>query len=189
MRRLHATVPCATIVVALALAGCGSTSSDSPTEAVQFQSAEIPAGHTIPATYTCDGENISPSFEWGPVPANTGELVLLVVGLRPTSIGGRYSVSVEWAVAGIAPQLHKLVAGQLPHGAYIGVASSGKRTYSICPKKGVSETYQFTLFAVPPTITISSRFLGMSALAALSTPHTSTSAIGEGSFVAHYART
>jgi len=177
------------LVSALALAGCGSSSSaSSEGEPVQFQSAQIPAGHAIPAVYTCDGQNIPPSFEWGPVPTNTGELALLVVGLKPTAIANKYTVSIEWAVAGINPQIHRIVSGQLPAGAHVGVSTSGKRAYSICPRKGVSESYQFTLYAVPTTVKISPRFTGVTALAALSTPHTTTSAIGSGAFVAHYQR-
>ncbi len=189
MRAHRAAISCATLIAALPLAGCGSSSSAlQPGVAVHFQSADVPAGRAIPARYTCDGKNVAPSFEWGAVPSNTGELVLLVVGLKPSAIANKFSVSIEWALAGINPQIHKLAAGQVPPGAHVGLASSGRRAYSICPKKGVLEAYQFALYAVRSSISLSPKFTGMSALAALSPPNTSTSAIAHGAFVADYKR-
>jgi phosphatidylethanolamine-binding protein (PEBP) family uncharacterized protein len=188
MRLRPATIPCAVLVLVSALAGCGGGSSSSQASStVQFRSSAISPGHAIPATYTCDGKNVHPALEWGEVPSATGELVLMVVGLTPKG-KDQYSVSVEWAVSGINPRLHKLVAGQLPAGAHVGVASDGERHYSICPKRGVTEAYQFILYAVRSSLEISPKFAGVSALATLSAPHTQDSAIGQGGFVSRYRR-
>jgi phosphatidylethanolamine-binding protein (PEBP) family uncharacterized protein len=188
MRPRPATISCAVLVLALALAlaGCGGTSSGQSSTSVEFKSAAI-SSDRIPALYTCDGKDIHPTLEWGEVPANTGELVLMVVGLTPKA-GGQYSVSVEWAVSGINPRLHRVLAGRLPAAAHVGLASDGARGYSICPKPGVTETYQFTLYAVRSSLEISPNFSGISVLSALSAPHTQSSAIGQGAFVALYKR-
>lgn len=187
MRPRSATILCAALLAALALAGCGDSDSSGPAAKVEFQSPSITTGQPIPALFTCDGKDIHPAFEWGEVPSSTGELVLMVVGLTPKT-GDQYSVSVEWAVSGINPRLHRLPEGELPAGAHVGLSSAGKRKYSICPKRGATGTYQFTLYAVRSSLEIAPDFAGMSVLAALSTPDTQNSAIGEGAFVAHYKR-
>jgi phosphatidylethanolamine-binding protein (PEBP) family uncharacterized protein len=186
MRPRPATISCAVLVLALVLSGCGGTSSGQSATFVEFKSAAISSGR-IPALYTCDGKDIHPAFEWGEVPANTGELVLMVVGLTPKA-ADQYSVSVEWAVSGINPRLHRIRAGRLPAAAHVGLGSDGARGYSICPKPGVTETYQFTLYAVRSSLEISPSFSGISVLSALSAPHTQNSAIGQGAFVALYKR-
>jgi phosphatidylethanolamine-binding protein (PEBP) family uncharacterized protein len=168
------------------LAGCGSAgSSSSHVKAVQrvaFKSAAV--GTTIPALYTCDGKNISPPLEWGSVPADTGELVLFAIGFNRTT-GTSYSASIAWAVSGVNPQLHRLAAGHLPPGAHLGVASDGRRGYSICPKKGTTDEYQFELYALPRPISVSPNFAGPPVLDTLTTSH---AVAGHGLFVAAYKR-
>lgn len=189
MRLPLAVISTAMLGPALALTGCGGSGAGSATPAVQvpFKSAAI-AARSIPARYTCDGKNVHPPLEWGAVPADTRELVLLAVGLVPTGTG-YYSASMEWALAGVKPGLHRLAAGQVPPGAYAGVAAKRKASYSICPQKGVSEHYQFMLYAIPVTAKVlPPRFTGFQVLAAVSKPGTASSAVGKGVFVAAYKR-
>ena len=171
------------------LAGCGSADppSPKPLATIPFESAAFARG-AIPAVYTCDGHDISPPVEWGAVPAGTGDLALFVLGLKSEPTTKTYHVSVEWAVAGISPSLHKLAAGRLPPGAYAGVASDGKRRYSICPKKGADEHYVFELYGAPANVAISKGFAGIPVLQALSARGDSTSAVAHGSFLATYTR-
>jgi phosphatidylethanolamine-binding protein (PEBP) family uncharacterized protein len=63
----------------------------------------------------------------------------------------------DWAVAGLSPDLEEIEAGKLPKGALIGRNSFGKTNYEICPEGG-SETYMFTLFALPKTLSPSRGF-------------------------------
>ncbi len=188
MRRLPKAVCGAMLVSAISLAGCGS-SSDGPATvaAIPFKSTAI-GGKTIPARYTCAGRDTPPPLEWGVVPKNTGELALFVVGYVPEPATKTYALSIEWAVAGLSPTLHRLTTERLPFGAFAGVATGGKRTYSICPKRGVSEHYQFLLFAVPSTSAISPRFAGLPVLSALTKPNAGTSAAAEGAFEVIYKR-
>jgi phosphatidylethanolamine-binding protein (PEBP) family uncharacterized protein len=176
------------LLVALMLAGCGADApTPKPVPTLSFKSAAFARG-AIPATYTCDGPDISPPVEWGAVPAGTGDLALFILGLKPESTTGTYHVSVEWAVAGINPSLHMLAAGRLPRGAFVGVATDGKHRYSICPQKGAEERYVFELYGVPSNVAISPRFAGAPVLQALSAPGGATSALAHGSFLATYTR-
>lgn len=172
----------AMLLSALVLTACGSSTTTVP--AITIKSAAI-SGKTLPAQYTCDGRDIPPPLEWGQVPAGVGNLVLFVVGYTPA--GQRVKVSVAWAVAGLNPALHRLAAGQLPPGAYVGVASDGKRRYSICPKKGTSVQYQFELYGLPASTVVSRKFAGLPILAALTGSDNKATA-AHGAFLAIYKR-
>jgi phosphatidylethanolamine-binding protein (PEBP) family uncharacterized protein len=188
MRRPLAQVSCVALLLALPLSGCGSSSaSPQPVASISITSPAI-HGTSIPALYTCDGKDMTPPVEWGAVPAGTKELALLVVGLTPGTESGSYGVSIEWAVAGINPALHRLEAGRLPSGSFAGLNSANNRRYSICPAHGVSESYQFQLYAVPSRLRIIRAFRGVSILGILSKPNTTVSATGQGAFVASYKR-
>jgi phosphatidylethanolamine-binding protein (PEBP) family uncharacterized protein len=176
------------LMLGLALSGCGSAGS-SATKVVRipFTSTAL-VGNKIPARYTCDGQDIPPSLEWGAVPADTGELVLFVLGFIREPDSTRYAISVDWAVAGINPALHRLGSGELPHGVNIGLSESGKRRYSICPPKGTTEQYQFELYGMPTGTAVPSHFVGAQALGSLNIGSTSSPVIAHGAFVALYTR-
>jgi phosphatidylethanolamine-binding protein (PEBP) family uncharacterized protein len=181
--------------VAFALSGCGgsgphpaaATSAATEPVPIAFKSAAL-AGTDLPARYTCDGRNVSPPLQWGRVPASTRELALFAIGLQPTSSAGSFAASVEWALAGVNPSLHRLAAGALPPGGFLGARSDGRRDYSICPKPGVREQYRFFLYAIPRSFRVSRNFVGLPVIAAISKAGTSTSAAGVGVFEATYRR-
>jgi phosphatidylethanolamine-binding protein (PEBP) family uncharacterized protein len=141
----------AVLAVAIAVAGCGS-SGGSPTKsaAITLTSSGI-EGPTLPARYTCDGANIAPQLRWGPTPAGTKELVLFAVGKGATP---RSSSTIEWALAGLKPELGEVKAGKVPAGAYLEELSNGKRRYSICPPRGQTRVYAFAVYAVPPKVIV-----------------------------------
>jgi Raf kinase inhibitor-like YbhB/YbcL family protein len=45
---------------------------------IVMKSSAFPNGGSIPAKYTCDGEDISPPIEWGPLPPGTVTIALIV---------------------------------------------------------------------------------------------------------------
>jgi len=98
----------------------------------------------LSARYTCDGKNVSPALRWRGVPQGTAELALFVMNLQP--VDGK--LFFDWAVAGLDPEMEEIEAGKLPKDAVVGRNSFGKTGYEICPEDG-SETYIFTLFALP----------------------------------------
>jgi phosphatidylethanolamine-binding protein (PEBP) family uncharacterized protein len=188
--RVLRPIAAAALLPGLLLAGCGSSSPAAKTATVSriiFKSPAI-AGSTMPSRYTCDGANSSPPLEWGEVPPGTRELALLAIGLKPAGAKNSYSVSIEWAVAGIDPGLHRIAAGKLPSGAHLGSTTAGATNYSICPAKGVDELYQFTLYAVPPTITVPLEFAGLTLLSEIGAETAPNAAKARGSFDVSYKR-
>jgi phosphatidylethanolamine-binding protein (PEBP) family uncharacterized protein len=173
--------------LALALAGCGGASTPKAIT-VAFKSPAL-VGASLPALYTCDGKNISPPLEWGAVPSTTRELALFVLGLTPNHTTGGYKTSVEWAVAGVNPALHKLAAGELPPGAHLEKTAKLKTVhYSICPPRGVTKHYQFALYAVPASITVPPTFSGVKLLDLIASPESPDESNAGGAFLASYKR-
>lgn len=187
MRHASLAISFAVVILALALSGCAGPTAATHVAAIPFKSHDI-SGRTLPARFTCDGQNIAPSFEWGTVPAGTSTLVLLALGLKPVGTGGQYAVSVDWGLAGINPQLHKLAAGQVPAGAYLGRDSKGRAKYSICPSRGATETYQFEIYAAPDTVVLAPGIEDQVILAQLASARSAGSAIGQGAFIVTYTR-
>jgi phosphatidylethanolamine-binding protein (PEBP) family uncharacterized protein len=111
---------------------------------VQLSSVAVKGG-LLASRYTCDGGDSSLPLQISDVPAGTAELALDVLNLEPVN-GALY---FDWAVAGLSPSVHSIAAGKLPHGAVVGVNSSGQTGYSLCPPKGKSVTYVAVLFALP----------------------------------------
>jgi phosphatidylethanolamine-binding protein (PEBP) family uncharacterized protein len=99
---------------------------------------------SLARTYTCDGADGWPAFEWSGVPAGTTELALYAMNVQPVE----EKLFVDWAVAGIDPALERIEAGKLPKGVTVGTNGFGKRGYSLCPE-GRGEIYMFALYALP----------------------------------------
>lgn len=176
------------LLAVLALAGCGSSGASTNKETtVSLKSAAI-VRKALPALYTCDGKNIHPPLEWGTVPADTRELALFLVSYTPVPSTHEYSVAVDWAVSGVNPALHRLAAGQLPRGAHVGIASDGKRNYSVCPNKGTKVHYQFELYGLPALVKIPPDFAGLPIIATLSSRKSTNPVNAHGGFVAFYTR-
>lgn len=167
-----------------AATGCGGSS---PAPGISFKSAAI-VRSAIPARYTCDGKDIAPPLEWGPVRSGTSELAVFLLALKPNPATGRFLFTIDWAIAGIDPSLHRLSAGELPPGASIGSTSKGKLRYSLCPPRGSHARYQFAVYAVPKSITVPARFSGPELLHALAEVSSNKIASQGGQFTAFYTR-
>ena len=179
----------ATLLSALiGLSACGSDAPTVPPISGIVVKTDAVVNRYLQSRYTCDGQNISPPIEWGAVPAGVQQLALFVLAFTPEPATKTYSITVEWAVAGLNPALHRLAAGQLPPGAYLGLANGhNRRGYSICPKKGEPVHYQFELYGEPAAASISHNFAGLAALGAL-TGRGPDRAIAHGGVVANYKR-
>ena len=98
----------------------------------------------VPATHTCDGDNISPELAWSDVPEGTVELCLLFEA--PDAPGGTL---VHWVVFNIDPTLGGLEAGKVPAGALGGKNDYGRTDWSgPCPPIGKAARFIFTLLAL-----------------------------------------
>jgi phosphatidylethanolamine-binding protein (PEBP) family uncharacterized protein len=105
--------------------------------------------HAIPTANTCDGTDTPLTFHWSAIPPHTAELALFILNLRPPAGKGLF---IDWAVTGIPPTTTGITAGKLPTTAIVGHNSYGTNTYSICPAKGIRETYVARLIALPHPI-------------------------------------
>jgi phosphatidylethanolamine-binding protein (PEBP) family uncharacterized protein len=187
----------AIVLLAIALAGCGSTASGgtgsggSTTTAkkaalISLKSSAIRGGK-LPAQYTCDGANTFPPLKWGPVPTRTTELVLFA--LNVTTAGSNIGASsVEWAMAGISPKVHSIATSKLPAGAYLITNSDERKGYSICPPTGGAKRYAFVLYAMPPPYTVGNTITGPKLLENLAEGPPQYRAVGQGALSVTYKR-
>jgi phosphatidylethanolamine-binding protein (PEBP) family uncharacterized protein len=174
----------AVLLAAMALAGCGSSSGGTSSGKIPFSSSVVEGGE-LPAHYTCDGANVAPPLKWGATPTGTKELVLIALGKGQSNSA---TSTVEWAMAGVKPDLHELTAGERPTGAFLVQASDGKRHYSVCPAKGQTKLYAFVVYAVPERVIVTRRVSGSTLYHNLAEGRPEFRAPASGEFTASYTR-
>lgn len=98
---------------------------------------------SIPAQYTCDGNDISPPLTVAGVPAGAKSLALIVDD--PDAPAGTW---VHWVVYDIPADVTAIESGQTPTGAREGSTSYGRTGYGgPCPPSG-THRYYFRLYAL-----------------------------------------
>jgi phosphatidylethanolamine-binding protein (PEBP) family uncharacterized protein len=124
-----------------------------PKEAAELTVADIAiwspslgTSQTLPAPYTCDGNDSWPELRWSGIPTDTKELAILAMSSQPA----QGKLVFDWALAGLDPRLEGIEEGKLPKGAVTGQNSFGHNAYEICPPS--AETYVFALFALPKAL-------------------------------------
>lgn len=131
-------------IAVLTLVGCGED------EAVQPEAAELSVtssafddGGEIPATHTCDGDDVSPPLAWSEVPEDAAELAVLMEDPDAPS-----EVFVHWVAAGIDPSGEGLAEAAAP--PVEGANDFGEVGYAgPCPPEGdAPHRYEVTVFAV-----------------------------------------
>lgn len=117
---------------------------------------------TIPALYTCDGNDISPQLRWSGTPAKTQSLALICED--PDAPAGTW---YHWVVYNIPNSVTELAQNaSLPAEAKLGKNSWGRVQYNgPCPPASSIHRYNFTLYALDIALPLSS---GESAEAVLS---------------------
>lgn len=105
----------------------------------------------IPARFTCEGDNVSPSFEWSGVPEGTSELAFTCED--PDAPGRTF---VHWVLWGLDPATSGFRSQELPPGARHGRNDFGANAYGgPCPPPGHgTHHYHFTLYALGEPIEI-----------------------------------
>lgn len=113
---------------------------------MKIKSSAFKEGETIPAKYTCDGDDINPLIEIRNVPAEAKSLAL-VVDDPDTMRGIPWD---HWLVWNINPKTQYIQEDNVPNDAVQGLSSSGKPKYmGPCPPKGKDpHHYVFTLYAL-----------------------------------------
>ena len=114
-----------------------------------FSTPAFTSGQTIPARYTCSGENLSPALQWSGLPAGTKSLALIVDD--PDAPVG---VFVHWVVYNIDPTLAGFPEGVKQGARVNGIGTQGKNDYrdngydGPCPPEGKAHRYFFKLYAL-----------------------------------------
>lgn len=120
---------------------------------IELSSPAFASGARLPERFTADGEGVSPPLVWGPVPAGTRSLVLLVEDPDAPAP----NPMVHALVAGIAPDTHRFAEGTIaPDGAGDAARGDvGRNSYLVegwlppDPPRGHGEhDYAFQLFAL-----------------------------------------
>ena len=125
-------------------------------EPLVLESSSIKEGR-LPATFTCDGANVSPALAWGSVPEGTRSLALILSD-RDSPEG----TFVHWILFNLPPETRSLpealgTAGQLPNGALEGHNDFGRTGYGgPCPPDHNPHRYQFYLFALDRSLDLRS---------------------------------
>jgi len=116
---------------------------------IEFSSPAFVNGASIPAKYTCDGENISPPLKWSNLPQGTQSLALICED--PDARGGTW---VHWVLHSIPPSIMEFPEavpsiGILPNGAKHGMNDFKNLGYGgPCPPPGSTHRYFFKLYAL-----------------------------------------
>lgn len=139
------------IVLVLALAACGGTQDQTSTPAplsnltLEITSPSFAAGETIPAQFTCTGDNISPELIWTEPPEGTRTFVLIMDD--PDVAGDPW---VHWVLYNLPSELRGLGANYTPTpGVTVGTNSWGRQDYGgPCPPVDQQHHYHFKLYAL-----------------------------------------
>lgn len=103
---------------------------------------------SIPAKYTCDGDDINPPLEIEGVPLGTKSLALIVDDPDAPS-----KTWIHWTAWNIAPDVRRIEEGQAPAGLSGGSAVQGKNDFGKtgwggpCPPGGTHH-YRFKVYAL-----------------------------------------
>lgn len=149
-------------LMATALLLCGATSSFSHARAsahdresimsLQLTSSAFTAGGSIPARFTCEGEDVSPPLHWSGAPDGTRSFALIVDDPDAPDPKAPKMTYVHWLLYDIPASAHELPEGvqpnALPKGTHAGRNDFKRPAYGgPCPPIG-RHRYFFKLYAL-----------------------------------------
>jgi Raf kinase inhibitor-like YbhB/YbcL family protein len=120
---------------------------------MQLTSTAFTEGGAIPATYTCDGKNVSPPLQWSGVPAGAKSLALIADD--PDAPAGTWVHWVLYDLPATAAELSEDVpkSQYVPAGAKQGLNDFRHLGYGgPCPPPGKPHRYFFKLYALDTTL-------------------------------------
>jgi Raf kinase inhibitor-like YbhB/YbcL family protein len=128
----------------LPLSAFAQTTTTASSTPFVLTSPSFSSSQAIPKTYTCDDKNISPELTWTGIPENTKSFALIVSD--PDAPGG---IHYHWVIYNIPPTINSLDEGTATPPGTQGKNSSGDMKYNgLCPPKGSTHSYIFTLYAL-----------------------------------------
>ena len=117
---------------------------------IELTSSAFSEGVTIPAKYTCDGEDVSPDLKWGAVPEETKSIALIADD--PDAPGGTWVHWVIYGLSAVTAELPERVPKEetLSTGARQGTNDFKRTGYGgPCPPPGHgAHRYFFKLYAL-----------------------------------------
>jgi phosphatidylethanolamine-binding protein (PEBP) family uncharacterized protein len=150
-----ATTPTSTPTTSTAARPGAHVEEHTPVTAdVEISSPAVRDEGSLPAQYTCDGQDTALPLRWKGIPPGTAELALYILKVNP--VNGK--LFFDWAVTGLKPTTRGITAGKLPAGAVVGASSNGQTSYYLCPPKGPAEKYLAVLFALPHKLSAKAGF-------------------------------
>lgn len=106
---------------------------------------------TIPARFTCDGQDASPPLRFGNIPPGAGSLALIMDD--PDAPAGTW---VHWVAWNIPPGIAELGEGSAPEGMRQGLNSWNRNSYGgPCPPSG-THRYFFKVYALDSVLELPS---------------------------------
>jgi Raf kinase inhibitor-like YbhB/YbcL family protein len=150
----------------------------------ELTSPAFASSSTVPARFTCDGEDVSPPLVWTDPPSATRGFALIVED--PDAPAGIWA---HWVLHGIGPAVRALPEGAsgkaLPAGSTEATNSWGRIGYrGPCPPKGRgTHRYVFRLFALDADVDLGPRATRETVLEA-----TDGHVLSEARFVCRYTR-
>ncbi len=157
-----------TLLLLFIPSGCLVSGGKGGAPAIGVSSDAFERDGQIPVVHTCDGTDVSPPLSWGPVPAGTAGIALLVTD--PDAPGGTF---IHWVAYNIPPGTRGIPAGApgkiaLPAGSLQGMNDMGRPGYGgPCPPRGKPHHYHFTVYALDATLNLTGKRDGRMLAAAL----------------------
>jgi Raf kinase inhibitor-like YbhB/YbcL family protein len=142
----------AALLLVTAIFAClsGCTAADDANMNLKLTSPAFKEGSSIPAAYSCDGQNNSPALSWSGAPAGTKSFALILHDPDAPREGG----FTHWVIYNIPASSMSLEASvpktaALSSGAVQGNNGAGNAGYTgPCPPAGPAHHYEFRFFAL-----------------------------------------
>lgn len=129
----------------------GGFAQGAPSMAFTLTSPAFAPGGTIPARYSCEGDDVSPPLAWAAVPAGTKSLALILDDPDAPDPLAPQMTWVHWVLYNLPPTTAALPEGAgsaLPAGALPGTNDWGRADYGgPCPPIG-AHRYFHKLYAL-----------------------------------------
>lgn len=120
---------------------------------MKIESSAFQHNQSIPAKYTCDGQNMNPPLTFSDVPSDAKSLVLIVEdpdvpkSIRPDGMWD------HWLIWNMPPDTNGIAEGETPKGI-VGKNTGGQFAYQgPCPPDR-QHRYFFKLYALGTTVTL-----------------------------------
>jgi Raf kinase inhibitor-like YbhB/YbcL family protein len=133
---------------------CAARAEEKPLT-LRLESEAFSEGGTIPKTYTCEGEDLSPPLAWTGVPEGAKSLVLIVDDPDAPDPKAPKMTWVHWVLFNLPPETGGLAQGvkALPAGTKSGINDWKRPGYGgPCPPIG-RHRYFFKLYALDTALT------------------------------------